>query len=1229
MDFKTKIVHWNCRGLKPNYNEILLLLSLLKPSVFCLQETFLKQEDNINFKGFNLYNYIYTAGQKPSGGSSILVHSSYPQREIKLSTDLQAVAVSVSLEKEITICSLYIPPNFTLHSQHLNSLLEQLPSPYLLVGDFNGHNMLWGCSKNNVRGEIIETFIEANDLCLMNDKSHTYLHPATGTFSSLDLSLCHPSLILDFDWYVCDDQHGSDHFPVVIESINPSLEDHNPKWKLNKANWEQFHLLCEQDLSMDNFNNSSDLVTDFTSSLMKISDECIPKTSTSPKKSNPWYNNDCKNAVRQRKQALSKFCKYPTGANLKNVKIQRAKARRTIKSAKRNTWKSYVSKLNHKTPIKKVWDMIRKISGKSKAPSYTHLNTCRETKATSKEDIANTLGETFLKNSSSQNYSEKFKHIKMQQEKNAINFKSLNNEEYNNPFNLLELIDAIQKSKDTATGPDEVHYQMLKHLPNNALSTILHIFNDIWATGVFPESWRLATIIPIPKPGKDHEEPSNYRPIALTSCLCKTLERMINKRLVWYLESNDLISPIQSGFRSGRSTNDHLIRLETFIRDAFVNREHVVSVFFDLEKAYDTTWRYGILKDLHDLGLRGRLPVFIRSFLEDRTMQVRVGSTLSDFYDQEQGVPQGSILSTTLFNIKINNIVKCLDSKTDGSLYVDDFGICYRSKNMRTIERKLQQCINRIEDWATSNGFKFSKSKTQCVHFCKLRKVHNDPVLYLYGSPIPVVEESKFLGVIFDRKLSFIPHIRYLKAKCLRALNLLKVLSHTSWGADRFTLLHLYRSLVRSKLDYGSIVYGSARKSYLQILDTVHHQGLRLALGAFRTSPVTSLYVEADEPSLTLRREKLSLQYATRLAANPSNPAFKVTFSPQFSEIYECKPTAIRPFGLRVLPLLDSTNINPNNIEKHFVTEIPSWCMKKPDILFDLHTSKKSASDSLIMKQNFHILQSRYTEYQHIYTDGSKDGEKVGCAFLYGNHFSSLRIPDGSSVFTAEAKAIDLSLDFIDSCFLHDKFLIFSDSLSVLKALNHTSSKNSQIQKLLEKHHKIANTKEILFCWLPSHVGIIGNEIADRKAKDSLHLNMSTFEIPFNSFKPLINKYILSEWQKSWDTATFNKLYAIKPVVGNNSSAIRNVRREDVVITRLRIGHTSFTHSYILNREEQPFCIACNQHITVKHILIDCIDFLQDRNKYFQVRDLRQLFQDVPVDNILSFLKDTNLFNKI
>ena len=222
------------------------------------------------------------------------------------------------------------------------------------------------------------------------------------------------------------------------------------------------------------------------------------------------------------------------------------------------------------------------------------------------------------------------------------------------------------------------------------------------------------------------------------------------------------------------------------------------------------------------------------------------------------------------------------------------------------------------------------------MHFCQLRKVHNDPELYLYGSLIPVVEDFKFLGVLFYRKLSFIPHIKYLKAKCLKALNLLKVLSHTDWGADRTVLLQLYRSLIRSKLDYGSIVYGSARPSYISSLDTVHHQGLRLALGAFRTSPVQSLYVEAEEPSLYLRREKLALQYAIRITANPSNPVHKVFFLPYISEevvqLYESKPKVIRSFGLRVAPLLESANIQKDNIEDYFVSEIPSWCIRKPEV---------------------------------------------------------------------------------------------------------------------------------------------------------------------------------------------------------------------------------------------------------------------------------------------------------
>ena len=141
MSSKHKIIKWNCRGLRPRYEELILLLTLLRPSVFCLQETYLKAEDTFTFKGFNTYNHIHSDCLRASDGSSIFVHSSCPQREIKLNTDLQAVAVSVTLEKEITLCSVYIPPFFAL-SEHLNSLLQQLPSPLLFV-----RRLLWSqCS---------------------------------------------------------------------------------------------------------------------------------------------------------------------------------------------------------------------------------------------------------------------------------------------------------------------------------------------------------------------------------------------------------------------------------------------------------------------------------------------------------------------------------------------------------------------------------------------------------------------------------------------------------------------------------------------------------------------------------------------------------------------------------------------------------------------------------------------------------------------------------------------------------------------------------------------------------------------------------------------------------------------------------------------------------------------------------------------------------------------------
>jgi len=130
---------------------------------------------------------------------------------------------------------------------------------------------------------------------------------------------------------------------------------------------------------------------------------------------------------------------------------------------------------------------------------------------------------------------------------------------------------------------------------------------------------------------------------------------------------------MQCGFRKQRSTTDHLVRLESFVREAFVQRQHAVGVFFDLEKAYESTWKFGIMRDLHNAGLRGRLLLFIQSFLKNRQFHVRLGSSYSDLFDHKMGLPQGSILSVTLFGLKINSIIKTISTGVECSLYVYDF----------------------------------------------------------------------------------------------------------------------------------------------------------------------------------------------------------------------------------------------------------------------------------------------------------------------------------------------------------------------------------------------------------------------------------------------------------------------------------------------------------------------------------------------------------------------------
>ena len=213
-------------------------------------------------------------------------------------------------------------------------------------------------------------------------------------------------------------------------------------------------------------------------------------------------------------------------------------------------------------------------------------------------------------------------------------------------------------------------------------------------------------------------------------------------------------------------------------------------------------------------------------------------------------------------------------------------------------------------------------------------------------------------------------------------------------------------------------------------LDPVHNQGLRLSLGAFRSSPVESLYVEAHEPPLEIRRDKLALQYVLKLEAYPENPAYDV-FNPKHKELYKDKESVTDSFGIYCQKLLKEAKINVGEIAINSIPDVPIWDSKPVTVDFTLSEFDKSSSSSTIFKSRFNELRQKYLIFCHIYTDGSKVERKVASAYVCPYGTRSYRLRDGCSIFTAEVETIDKALKYVKVSSV-ERFVIFSDSMSVL-----------------------------------------------------------------------------------------------------------------------------------------------------------------------------------------------------
>jgi hypothetical protein len=403
-------------------------------------------------------------------------------------------------------------------------------------------------------------------------------------------------------------------------------------------------------------------------------------------------------------------------------------------------------------------------------------------------------------------------------------------------------------------------------------------------------------------------------------------------------------------------------------------------------------------------------------------------------------------------------------------------------------------------------------------------------------------------------------------------------------------------------------------------LNPIQNEGLRLCLGAYKTSPAESLEVEAGVLPLHIRREQLALQYVLKLKSNPSNPAYNCIFpSPaqqfenaKLQEKFNTHPSYIPTLNIRLQEAIDQVQIRFEDIAIAKLPDTPPWLFEPIFVFWNLAENLKDETcPSVFITEFYNIRSTIFPEHKFIYTDGSKQDSKASSAAISNQFYKKERLLNDASIFSAELNAFNLAFDIIETHYKSSgKFVICLDSQSALQALEGDDFHNPFLLQVRERIHFLTNNCPIQL----SNLRHFCNQ-----------------KLPHSDFKPLIKPYIRNKWQTLWDEQEENnqKLKELQPSVDTWKFSSRKSRREEIILARLRIGHTHFTHSYLRKGEPPPQCITCGCTFTVKHILLECMDYSDFRNNYFSETNMKDLFEKTSPNNIIDFIKETELYNML
>lgn len=566
----------------------------------------------------------------------------------------------------------------------------------------------------------------------------------------------------------------------------------------------------------------------------------------------PWINSDLISLFRERDKAWATYRRTRDNADWEVYRQLRNMSKTKTRNAKSNYYKESLSS-NFKNP-KQFWNQIKTIINTSDKHSINKIR-ADDTIIHDSLTIAQTFNQHFSTVCSSllpeSNIISPSSHISACPSSSSFSFRKISPLEVQNAINDLKM--------NSSPGLDGLENRYIKLASHVLIYPLADLFNLSLSTCEIPAVWKCARITPLHK-GGDVLDTNNYRPISIICSIAKVFEKLIYNQLSHYLTINNILTPFQSGFRSNYSTTTALLKFTNDVFSAAENGELTGAIFIDLSKAFDFVDRYLLLDKLYNIGLSLNAVQWFSSYLHNRKQCVVLNGYQSDFLTQQCGVPQGSTLGPLLFSIYVNNLPTSL-TKCRAQLYADDTVIYTSQSDITQIQSSLQSDFISVQEWLSCNKLLLNKSKSYIMIFGTRQKLKSIPGSCVIncndGSPLHKVDTFKYLGVWLDSELTFKSHINHLLRKVNFGISML-FRSRTCFSFN--VRKKLATQLILPIIDYCDVIYQSAHKSDLALLNIAYNRLCRFVLGCPFLTHHCTMYTRLNWPTLNMRRHMHWLQ---------------------------------------------------------------------------------------------------------------------------------------------------------------------------------------------------------------------------------------------------------------------------------------------------------------------------------------------------------------------------------